>query len=48
MTNDEILENLNLLGKNIIHEMNIGKYQSYVKGDKEPKTTLRETKNGNK
>ena len=41
MTNDEILENINLLGKNIIHEMNIGKYYPYVevKGYKEPKTT---------
>jgi hypothetical protein len=28
--------------------MNIGKYQPYVEGYKEPKTTLRETKNGNK
>ena len=50
MTNDEILENINLLGKNIIHKMNIGKSHPYieVKGYKEPKSTLRETKNGNK
>ena len=42
MTNDEILENINLLGKNIIHKMNIGKYHPYaeVKGYKEPKSTV--------
>jgi len=42
MTNDEILENINLLGKNIIHKMNIGKYHPCVEveGYKEPKVTV--------